>query len=253
MTPLAATNEELQRWRDEGLTLPVWWRDDDAIEPTPALDRLLAIATQFAAPVHLAVIPGTAKPELADRLRDTTGVFVLTHGWRHQNHAPPDQKKAEFGAHRPLPLMSGEIGSARQRLAELFGDLSLPVFTPPWNRVAPEVVGQLQGLGFRAISTFMPRGAQYALAGLLQVNTHLDPIAWKAGGGLLAPDFLDEHLTGHLRARRTGAADNREPYGLLTHHLVHDANVWDFAERLLETFAASGVTRWTPPLSEIRP
>lgn len=253
MMPFAATNEELKRWRDEGLVLPIWWRDDDAIEPTPALDRLLAMAKQFGAPLHLAVIPGMAKPGLADRLRDATDLFVLTHGWRHQNHAPPDQKKAEFGAHRPLPAMSEEIASAHRRLTELFGDKSLPVFTPPWNRIAPEVAGQLQGLGFQAISTFLPRGAKFASAGLLQVNTHLDPIAWKAGGGLLPPDLVDEQLATHLAARRTGEADNCEPYGLLTHHLVHDADIWTFIEQLAETFAASGVTRWAPPLGEIRP
>lgn len=252
MTSLAATTEELQRWRDEGLILPVWWRDDDATESTPALDRLLAIATQFAAPLHLAVIPDAATSGLAERLREAVCVFVLTHGWRHRNHAPPGQKKAEFGAHRPLPLMSGEIGAARRRLAELFGELSLPVFTPPWNRVAPEVVGALHRLGFQAISTFMPRADKFAAAGLLQVNTHLDPIAWKTGGGLVSLALLDGQLAGHFRARRTGEADNCEPYGLLTHHLVHDADIWSFVERLLDTFAASGVTRWAPPLGEIR-
>ena len=253
MISLAATNEELRLWRDEGLTLPVWWRDDDATASSPALDRLLAIAAQFAAPLHLAVIPDAAKSDLADRLRETADVFVLTHGWQHRNHAPPGQKKAEFGAHRPLSQISEEIGAARRRLAELFGDLSLPVFTPPWNRIATEVAGQLHGLGFQALSTFLPRAEKFPAPGLLRVNTHLDPIAWKAGGGLLAPALIDEHLAGHLRARRTGAADNAEPYGLLTHHLVHDAELWDFVEQLIETYAASGVTRWTPPLGELRP
>lgn len=252
MISLAATSEELRRWRDEGLTLPVWWRDDDATASTPELDRLLAIAARFAVPLHLAVIPDAAKPGLADRLRETTDVFVLTHGWRHQNHAPPDQKKAEFGAHRPLPPMAAEIGAARQRLAELFGDLSLPVFTPPWNRIAPEVVGELHDLGFQALSTFLPRAEKFTAPGLLRVNTHLDPIAWKAGGGLLPPALIDEQLAGHLRARRTGAADNAEPYGLLTHHLVHDAALWNFVEQLIETWTTSGVTQWTPPLGELR-
>src|SRR6187455_1473895 len=92
---------ELKRWHAEGLELPIWWRDDDAIVPTEALDRLLALAEKFEAPLHLAVIPEPATPRLAERLSTVSTAFVLTHGWRHQNHAPPDKKKAEFGSHRP--------------------------------------------------------------------------------------------------------------------------------------------------------
>ena len=57
---LPAATAELARWRAEGLSLPIWWRDDDAIAPTPALERLLALAEQFEAPLHLAVIPEPA-------------------------------------------------------------------------------------------------------------------------------------------------------------------------------------------------
>ena len=39
--PLPAASAELAQWRSEELTLPIWWRDDDAIAPTPALERLL--------------------------------------------------------------------------------------------------------------------------------------------------------------------------------------------------------------------
>ena len=28
-------------------------------------------------------------------------------------------------------------------------------------------------------------------------------------------------------------ADNHEPYGILTHHLVHDAAIWHFTETLI--------------------
>jgi len=249
---LAATTQELKRWRDEGSTLPVWWRDDDAVKPTSALEQLISLAQQFDAPLHLAVIPETATPELADRLRSTSDVFVLTHGWRHKNHAPPDQKKAEFGAHRSLAAMTEEIVGGRQRLNDMFGNLSLPVFTPPWNRIAPDVVGSLHRLGFRAISTFLPRAQKLAAEGLLQINTHLDPIVWKSGGGLMDIRLLDAQMAGQLEARRSGTADNAEPYGILTHHLVHDEAIWDFTKILLETMTASGVTRWTSPLHELR-
>jgi len=247
--PTAAA--ELQRWRDEGLTLPVWWRDDDATMPAPALERLLRLASSFEAPLHLAVIPAAATSELADRLATASDVFILTHGWSHANHAPADRKKAEFGADRPVSVMLEEIGLGRQRLMGLFASQALPVFTPPWNRIAPELVEQLAGAGFKVLSSFTPRPTRYAAKGLLRVNTHLDPIAWKSGGGLLAPAQLDAQLTRELQARRLGLADNAEPYGLLTHHLVHDEHVWAFTAALLELLAKSGVTAWTSPLHEV--
>jgi hypothetical protein len=242
---------ELERWRAEGMTLPLWWRDDDATAPTPALERLLALAERFAAPLHLAVIPQKAAPVLAERLRHARGVFVLAHGWKHVNHAPPGQKKAEFGPHRDVPLMLGEVSAGRERLLDLFGEGALPVFTPPWNRIAPQVVDKLAAVGFEALSTFTPRSSEFAAPGLLQINTHLDPVAWKAGGGLLDPRLLDAQLARELEARRTGRADNAEPYGLLTHHLVQDESTWNFTEALLDVFAASGVARWTPQLRTI--
>lgn len=248
---LASTRAELERWRDQDLVLPVWWRDDDAVEPTPTLERLLSLAGGFEATLHLAVVPEPATPALSRRVRSTQGVFVLTHGWKHANHAPADKKKAEFGLHRPLSVMLDEIVSGREQLASMFGEIALPVFVPPWNRIAPEVVDRLRTAGFRLLSTFTPRSAPFAAEGLLQVNTHLDPVAWKFGGGLLDPKVLDAQIARDLTARRSGGADNREPYGLLTHHLVQDEATWDFTEVLLETFAQSGVTRWTPPLDEI--
>ncbi len=248
--PLPTATAELARWREEGLFLPVWWRDDDAVAPTPPLERLLALAAQFVAPLHLAVIPKPAIPELAARLQPLPNVFVLTHGWQHANHAPGNQKKAEFGLHRPLPVMVGEITAGRQRLANLFGDKALPVFTPPWNRIAPEVVTALSGIGFAAVSAYTPRLGKFAANELLQVNTHLDPVAWKSGGGLVDAALLDAQLTRELEALRTGSTDNAEPYGLLTHHLVQDEATWAFTEAFLETLLASGVARWTSPLHE---
>ena len=74
-----------------------------------------------------------------------------------RNHAPADQKKAEFGSHRPPDAMLDEIAAGRQRLDDLFGKQALPVFTPPWNRIAPGIVEALPAMGFAVVSTFTPR------------------------------------------------------------------------------------------------
>jgi hypothetical protein len=248
---LAPVIAELDRWRDQGLALPLWWRDDDAIAPTPSLDRLLALAEDFGAPLHLAVIPHPAEATLADRLRDTTHAFAIPHGWQHQNHAPPNEKKAEFGANRPTQIMLDEVARGWRRIEKMFGPRAMPVFTPPWNRICPAVAEGLAGAGIAAVSTFLPRQTKYPSPNLLQVNTHLDPIAWRAGGGLKDPAALAAEIVVQLIDRRDGRADNSEPFGLLTHHLAHDERVWSFTETLVSVLSTSGVAIWASPLDAL--
>ena len=51
-------------------------------------------------------------------------------------------------------------------------------------------------------------------------------------------------LVGHLGARRTGEVDREEPTGIMTHHLVHDAETEDFMTALLERTRAHPAARW---------
>ncbi len=240
---------ELDIWRTQNLTLPVWWRDDDATTPSPALERLLDLAARLEAPLHLAVIPEPATEALAATLANRTNVFALPHGWRHRNNAPPDQKKAEFGAHRPVSEMLDEIALGWQRIRHMFDGKALPLFTPPWNRIDPALLTRLPESGLGAVSTFGPRKVG-AVGRVLQVNTHLDPIDWHGDGGLVDPAKLDLLIASDLADRRTGKADNTEPYGLLTHHLVQDEATWDFTALILEMLAKSGAGEWSSPLDQ---
>jgi len=247
---LMPVREELAAWRDRGLVLPLWWRDDDATQPTPALDRLLRLAAGLGAPVHLAVVPERAGEELAEWLPDPSRVLVLPHGYRHRNHAPAGEKKAEFGAHRLLEIMLAEIARGWQRLQLLFGRRALPVFTPPWNRIAPALVAVLPSTGLAAISTYEPRREKLAAPGLLQVNTHVDPIDWQERR-LLDPAVIATGAAALLAARRQGGTDTREPFGMLTHHLVHDEETWSFTAAFIEAMLASGAVEWVSPLAEL--
>ena len=241
-TPL---DTELARWREAGQALPFWWRDDDAVETSPALDRLVALADRFGLPVHLAVIPAGATPALAETVAVTPALIPLVHGWAHANHAPEGEKKAEFGAHRSLAMRRDEAAQSMQTLSGLFGAALAPVFVPPWNRIAPDFAPTLKSLGYSALSTFGPRKTPEETPGLAIANTHLDPIDWRGSRSLAAPARLIAQLTRDLADRREGRVDNAEPYGLLTHHLVHDAAIWSFTESLLGRLLAGPVTIWT--------
>jgi len=246
----APLREELAVWSGEGLSLPVWWRDDDAVSDTPALRTLNSRATQDDMPIVLAVIPAVADATLVEFLSQTPYLIPAVHGWSHENHAPTGTKKAEFGAHRPLVEMMDEIDHGLGRLHALLGSRVLRMFVPPWNRISDEVATGLPNLGFRYLSTFTPRVAGHAAPGVQQINTHIDPIDWKGTRGLLDESVLIARTVTLLQQRRHGQTDATEPLGLLTHHLVHDPAIWSFCARWLETMRAGPTHVWHPKFGE---
>lgn len=229
--------EALDRAEDSGCAIRFWWRDDDAVAHTPALERLLRLARRHEAGIGLAAVPDGIEPSLADRLRDEDGAFALVHGWRHANHAPPGEKKAEFGDHRPLEAMADEAGNALIAVQATLGAKLLPVFVPPWNRIAPGLARLLPDLGYSALSTFTDRDRHRPVKDLLQINTHIDPIDWHGTGSLVAPEGIVAALAAAIDRRVGGAADAAEPIGILTHHRVHDEAIWFFCEQLIAFLA----------------
>ena len=65
--------DELDAWRAEGRIASLWWRDDDAVAPAPALDRLAGLAGEHGVTVGLAVIPALVQPSLAPWLEGGVG------------------------------------------------------------------------------------------------------------------------------------------------------------------------------------
>ncbi len=245
-------HRELDRWLAAGRSASLWWRDDDAIEPTAALDRLLALAARWRIPICLAVVPAAAGQPLAARLSGTgagTGAIdVAQHGYAHRNHAPAGAKKSEFGDDRPLADRLRELATGRQRLARLFGPRLLPVLVPPWNRIEPALVARLGEIGLRGLSTSGARRQARPVAGITQANIHCDPIDWHQGRGFIGTDRALQRIIDHLRARREGDdADPTEPTGVLTHHLVMDADAWRFTRRLAREITAHPGARWLSP------
>jgi len=225
---------ELDAWGERGQRATLWWRDDDAVEPTPALDRLIGVSRAQGVPLMLAVVPARAGQPLADRLAEAeVECLPVQHGFAHISHAPNGDRKWELGAHRPLATVLEELARGRARMDALFGSAWLPVLVPPWNRIAPVVVAQLGALGFTGLSAATPRPAPFAAPGVFQVNVHVDIMRWSTPRGFLGTGQALKRLVGYLRARRTGEADPAEPTGLLTHHLAHDEDAWEFLDQLL--------------------
>ena len=79
---------------------------------------------------------------------------------------------------------------------------------------------------------------------LLQVNTHVDPVAWGHDHGFIGENEALEQLVCHLRLRRKYPLLGDEPTGLLSHHLVQTDSVWDFCEEFIERINSDNNCRW---------
>jgi len=231
MTPWDRLAAELDAWKADGKTAEFWWRDDDAIDVTPALERLLALRDTLDLPLALAVIPAPASPELAAALKGQTGIDICQHGYAHISHRPAGAKKAELGTDRELWDIARELSDGRGRMVDLFDADWLNVMVPPWNRIDPAVTNLLPGLGFHGLTTFNARAGADQNGELMIVNTHVDIIDWADSRGYLGDDAVLSAAIDHLAAKRRGSADPDEATGILTHHLAHDEACWDFIER----------------------
>jgi peptidoglycan/xylan/chitin deacetylase (PgdA/CDA1 family) len=234
--------DELTRWRDAGGVARLWLRDDDAVAPTTALERLLDISARHAAPVTLAIIPAATGPVLAGRLAEARHAVPVLHGWRHMNHAPPQEKKQELGVHRPQRDVVTDLSDALRRMTALYGERLLPLLVPPWNRMDQGLLPLLSEIGYIGVSGFRDHPA----AGECPViNTHVDIIDWRAGRGGREHGALAAELAEQLAAARPAGA----AVGILTHHLDHDETCWSFLERLFEITGAHPACRWLDPVS----
>jgi len=235
---------ELQRWSDCGLEAQFWWRDDDAIGNSPALERLLALSRKRQVPLALAVIPARLDEDLAQGLREFDLVSVLQHGYAHTSHAFAGQRKIELGGARSLEALARDLVDGRQILQQAFDTRFVPVLVPPWNRIDAGLLDLLPRLGFNGLSTLKARRAAEPAIGLRQINTHLDPINWAWHSGFRGVYPSIAQLVQHLVARRSGYRDRTEPTGILSHHLVQNDATWSFLDDLLQFLGEQSAVRF---------
>ena len=203
-----------------GRPVQFWWRDDDASVPSPALERAVGLSKKYAIPLALAVIPQEATPQLFQGLHER--VSVLQHGTDHRNRAAAGEKKTEYPGAEPAEAALARISQGTEKLSRV--RRFIPVLAPPWNRMRADLLDKLPGIGIRGISAYGPQKSREPAAGLRQVNTHVDVVAWRRGRRFVGEA---EALTLALKN-----LSSQTPLGWLTHHAVHDAAAWDFLERL---------------------
>ncbi|MEH6402351.1 MAG: polysaccharide deacetylase family protein [Sneathiella sp.] len=233
--------QELDLWLATEQVATFWWRDDDLNEPTTAFDRLLDLRDTLDIPLNLAVIPDEVDPRIGD---DLAGCTILQHGVLHKSFAKDGQKKSEFPETRSLTECVEDLKQGKARMEELFGDVFFPVFVPPWNRISDPVIKELKTLGFVGLSRYKARVSAQPVAGLAEINTHIDPVFWRGDRSALEDEKILRLCINHLKARRTGFVDKSEPTGFLTHHLIHDEKLWEVTFKLLGFLSSHQAVRW---------
>jgi hypothetical protein len=233
--------DEIDRWGLAGCAADLWWRDDDAVTPTPQLDELLRLADEV--PIALAVIPALARPELATALNGRPGVAVMQHGWQHANRARCG-KKSEYPVARPAAVVAAELGAGQARLKALFGRRAVAVLVPPWNRFSDQFLPLLCANGIAGISTMASPSGAALPPGLTRIDVHVDLVAWHQGRGFIGAAAALGGLVGHLRAQRLGAVATAGPIGILTHHLIMDGPTAAFLDRLVPLVRDHAAAHW---------
>lgn len=237
--------EELDQWHNLGQIAEFWWRDDDAHRLTPQLEKLVELANKYHIPVALAVIPNQIEKSLVEYCRAEPLVRILQHGYDHINHGKGSGRAGELESHRSRDEVYRDIQLGQKKLKQNFPQ-ALDVLVPPWNKIAENYIPNLKSLGIAGLSRFAD--AQLDLStDIKEVNCHLDIIKWKK-----PPYFKGTHkclqtIVSHLQDKRLGVAEISQPIGILSHHLDHDLESFEFLHRLLRETSKHPAGRWLDP------
>jgi len=232
--------DDLARALDEagaaGRTVAFWWRDDDLETETAALAPFLDAVGGAGIDPARAAVPGGLDEGAVARVRTMPCARLLPHGWRHANHGGAEAKKSEYGPERPVEIRLDEIRRSWARLSTLAGDRALPIFVPPWNRVAADLADRLGETGLMALSTY--RGRPGSDDGRL--DTHVDLIDWRNGRRPLAAAQVVDLIVQRM-------AWVAGPIGLLSHHLVTPGAAWADWAPVWSLIAEHPAARWVSP------
>lgn len=221
---------------------------------------MLDLAKQYSAPVHLAVIPNSLQDSLAIIKTEqySSDCFVLQHGFDHQSYARAEQRKIELGGTQVtlklLPNLLANLTAGHRLLTTQFDEQYLPILVPPWNRIDPLVESHLADLGYQQLSVLASKKLPETN---FHLNVHIDIIDWKLRGFAGEEQVLTKIIS-CLTAQRL-QLDTQEtrlnqhstpfdslikPLGLMTHHLDHDIECWNFLTRFFAFCQQQNKVTW---------
>jgi hypothetical protein len=233
-----AIDAELKEWRNIALRPVFWIRDDDVVDDTPALHRLLKIAQSFEIAIAFAVIPSRVSPDLVKVFRGSRYCVAWQHGNRHVwSDTEEGFSAGEFGIGRTIDALIDEAVAGHQAMDHAFGVGHWEnVFVPPFHALNPTFKALLPAIGFKGLSAGNPPTPK--LVTMKEVNAPIDLINWKKRGFAGSAEVVAQ-IVKELRRRRCDESETPEPLGILTHHLDFDEECWLFLKKLLSHVAQS--------------
>jgi hypothetical protein len=214
-----------------------WWRDDDVGGDgwnilrrkvhERRLENMLALLNRYAVPAVFAVVPHKLRLYGAGQiaLLKKYGAYVAMHGICHRNNAGPGCNASEFPSGCDVEAALSTILKHKKELEEIFGEMLLPVFVPPWNTMCVELEERLHTVGFTAISKRNLSSGKH-----IDDNIDVDFIDWKKRDLRDERDILVD-ITALLRN------ENTRVIGLMNHHKIVSRRELVFFDKLLNTFA----------------
>ncbi|MEJ5299868.1 MAG: hypothetical protein WHS38_02645 [Thermodesulforhabdaceae bacterium] len=209
-------------------TVNIFFRADDIGIPGVAFNALCKIFRYFEVPLALAVVPAWINKKRIDQLFQMASPSETLwswhqHGWRHTNWEK-DGKKAEFGPSRTENQKWQDLWKGLNKMKEIFGNAFVPVFTPPWNRISPEVFTLLYNLGFKAISTDQKKVTKQRSLRIFRIYIDLHTRKASQKGS----DF--DHLIEDCKQLFATS----EPAGIMIHHNRMNLNAFLFIANFIE-------------------
>lgn len=206
----------------------IFFRADDIGVPSVAFNALCRIFKYFEVPLALSVVPSWVNTNRANHLFQIASPSEPLwswhqHGWRHTNWEK-DGKKAEFGPSRTENQKWQDLWKGVNKMKEILGNAFVPVFTPPWNRITPDVPALLYKLGFKAIS--IDQKLITKQHNLKVFRIYLDLHTRKISRPTSAFDTLIEDCNRLFTVR--------EPAGIMIHHNRMNINAFLFIANLIE-------------------
>ena len=202
--------DPLRRALDSSQTpISFFFRNDDAGWEDARLFALLDLFNNYQMPIDLAVIPNVISQITARRLCKLGAVSIHQHGYAHTNHELAG-RKCEFGDSRSRELQLADIIAGKQRLLDLFGPNTEPIFTPPWNRCSAITVACLRAAGFSVLSRDLS-ATPFHERDLFELPVSVDWFA-KLKRVPLTPNQIGDLLG--------VAASGPAPVGVMLHHAI---------------------------------
>jgi peptidoglycan/xylan/chitin deacetylase (PgdA/CDA1 family) len=227
-----------------------WWRDDDVgvgrrIDlpgrwmRERRLEKMLALLARFAIPSVFAVIPKNFRrwgKKQAELLRKY-GAYVAMHGIGHLNYSESGSSPSEFPGGCDVGSAANVVLDCKKELADIFGDMFVAVFVPPWNNICRRFEERLPSLGFAAVSKCNTDAAEHD-----HRNVDIDFIDWGTRDLREEREILEDIM----------ALMNNEDIkviGLMNHHCLTGKRGLRFFERLFSvtTSHEHSNARWIVP------